>query len=124
MSKNSISFLLCEVIVQSGASPEEVATPRAHGIRSITTSSAFFKNWSIPSVLESASWKSNYVFTSFYFKDLQYDFEGVRSLGPFVAAGERIGYPPTLPDLLWGRRECYRSAFSLVIVFSVFPPES
>ena len=57
----------------------------------ISTSSAFFKNWSISSVLEAASWKSNTVFTSFYFRDLQYVFEGVRSLGPFVAAGEHIG---------------------------------
>ena len=91
MSKNGISFLLREVIVQSGASSEEVATPMGLSIRSIATSSAFFKNWSISSVLEAASWKSNTVFTSFYFRDLQYVFEGVRSLGPFVAAGERIG---------------------------------
>ena len=91
MSKNGISFLLREVIVQSGASSEEVATPRAHSIRVIATSSTFFKNWSISSVLEAASWKSNTVFSSFYFRDLQYVFEGVRSLGPFVAAGEHIG---------------------------------
>ena len=44
MSKNGISFLLREVIVQSGASSEEVATPRADSIRGIATSSAFFKN--------------------------------------------------------------------------------
>ena len=91
MSKNGISLLLREVIVQSGTSSEEVTAPRAHGIRGIATSSAFFKNWSISSVLEAASWKSNSVFTSFYFRDLQYVFEGVRSLGPFVAAGEHIG---------------------------------
>ena len=77
--------------MQSGASSEEVPTPRAHSICGIATSSAFFKNWSLSSVLEAASWKSNSVFTSFYFRDLQYVFEGVRSLGPFVAAGERIG---------------------------------
>ena len=91
MSKNGISFLLREVIVQSCASSEEVATPRAHSIRGIATSSAFCKNWSTSSVLEAASWKSNTVFTSFYFRDLQYVFEGVLSFGPFVAAGERIG---------------------------------
>ena len=68
MSKNGISFLLREVIVQSGASFEEVATPRAHSIRGIATSSAFFKNWSIASVLESASWTSNSVFTSFFLR--------------------------------------------------------
>ena len=91
MSKNGISFFLREVIVQSGASSEVVATPKAHSIRDIATSSAFFKNWSLSSVLEAASWRSNTVFTLFYFNDLQYVFEGVRSLGPFVAAGERIG---------------------------------
>ena len=91
MSKNGVSFLLREVIVQSGASSEEVLAPRAHSIRGIATSSAFFKNWSLSSVLEVASWKSNSVFTSFYFRGLQYVFERVRSLGPFVAAGERIG---------------------------------
>ena len=124
MSKNGISFLLREVIVQSGASSEEVAAPRAHSIRGIATSSAFFKNWSLSSVLEAASWKSNSVFTSFYFKDLQFVFEGVRSLGPFVTAGEHIGWPPLLPNLLRGRRECYLGAFSLAIVFSVLTPEA
>ena len=91
MSKNGISFFLREVIVHSGASSEAVAAPRAHSIRGIATSSAFFCNWSLRSVLEAASWRSNTVFTSFYLCDLQFVFEGVRSLGPFVAAGERTG---------------------------------
>ena len=90
MSKNGISFLLREVIVNSGASSGDVAAPRAHSIRGMATSSAFFKNWSLSSVLEAASWRSNTVCTSFYLKDVQYTFEGVRSLGPFVAAGERL----------------------------------
>ena len=97
MSKNGISFLLREVIVNSGASSGDVAAPRAHSIRGrahsirgMATSSAFFKNWSLSSVLEATSWRSNTVFTSFYLKDVQYIFEGVRSLGPFVAAGERL----------------------------------
>ena len=77
MSKNGISLFLLEVIVHSGASSEAVAAPRAHSIRGIATSSAFFKNWSLSSVLEAASSRSNTVFTSFYFKDLQYVFEGV-----------------------------------------------
>ena len=45
----------------------------------------------LSNVLEAASWRSNTVFTSFYLRDLQYVFEGVRSLGPSVATGERIG---------------------------------
>ena len=90
MSKNGISFLLREVIVNSGSNSGDVAAPRVHSIRGMATSSAFFKNWSLSSVLEAASWRSNTVFTSFYLKDVQYIFEGVRSLGPFVAAGERL----------------------------------
>ena len=84
MSKNGISFLLREVIVNSGASSGDVAAPRAHSIHGIATSSAFFKNWSLSSVLEAVSWRSNTVFTSFYLKDVHYIFEGVRSLGPWL----------------------------------------
>ena len=90
MSKNGISFLLREVIIHSGASSRDVAAPRAHSIHSIATSNAFFKSWSLASVLEAASWRPNTVFTSFYLKDVQYIFEGVRSLGPLVAAGVRL----------------------------------
>ena len=91
LSKNGISFLLREVTFKFGACSEEGASLRAHSIRDIATSSAFFKNWSITSILDAASWRSNSVFTSFYFRDLQFVYEGLRSLGPFVAAGERIG---------------------------------
>ena len=77
--------------MQSGASSEDVAAPIAHSIRGIAASSAFFCNWSLHSVLKAASWRSNTVFTSFYLCDLQFVYEGVRSLGSFVAAGERIG---------------------------------
>ena len=55
MSKNGISFWFREVIVHSGASLEDDAAPRSHSICGIATSSAFFKNWWISSVLEAAS---------------------------------------------------------------------
>ena len=91
MSKNGMSYLLREVIVQSGASSQSGQVPRVHSIRGIATSSAFFRNWSIRSVLEAASWQSNTVFTSLYLRDLSFNSDGVHYLGPFVAAGERIG---------------------------------
>ena len=91
MSKNGISYMLREVIVQSGASLQSGQVPRAHSIRGIATSSDFFRNWSLRSVLEAAAWRSNTVFTSFYLRDLSFNSDGVHSLGPFVAAGERIG---------------------------------
>ena len=42
MSNNGVSYLLREVIVHSGASSNDVAAPKAHSIRGIATSSAFF----------------------------------------------------------------------------------
>ena len=41
-------------------------------------------------VIEATSWRSNSVFASFYLKDLQYELEGWKSLGPFVAAGSVV----------------------------------
>ena len=70
MSNNDFSYLLREVIVHSGASSIDVAAPNAHSICGIATSSAFFRNWSLASVLEAASWRSNTVFTSFYLTDV------------------------------------------------------
>ena len=67
MSNNGFSYLLREVLVHSGASSNDVAAPNAHSIRGIATSSAFFRNWSLASVLEASSWRSNTVFTSFLF---------------------------------------------------------
>ena len=90
MSNNGISYLLREVIVHSGASLVDAAAPRPYSIRGIATSSAFFKNWSLTSVLEAASWRSNTVYISFYLRDVQYIFNDVHSLGPFVAAGVHI----------------------------------
>ena len=89
-SKNGISYMLRERIVQSGASSQSGQATRAHSIRGMATSSAFFQNWSLRSVLEAASWRSNTVFAS-YLRDLSFNLDGVHSLGPFVAAGERIG---------------------------------
>ena len=84
LSKNAISFFLHDVISNAGAS-------RAHDIRSVSTSVAFHRNWSVSTVLKSATWASSSVFTSFYLRDLQHEFDGILSLGPFVAAGSRIG---------------------------------
>ena len=72
MSKNGISYMLRELIVQSGASSQSGQAPRAHSIRGMATSSAFFRIWSFRSVLEVASWCSNTVFTSFYLQDLSF----------------------------------------------------
>ena len=91
LSKNAVSFFLRDVITSAGASRPEVGRVRAHDIRCVSTSVAFHRNWSVSAVLESATWSSSSVFSSFYLRDLQHDYDGLLSLGPFVAAGTRIG---------------------------------
>ena len=91
MSKNAVSFFLCEVIHAARASRPEVGSVRAHEIRSVSTSVAFHRNWSVSSVLESATWSSSSLFSSFYLRDIQHEYDLMLSLGPFVAAGLRIG---------------------------------
>ena len=89
--KNAVSFFLRDVISSAGASRPEVGRIRAHDIRGVSTSVAFHHNWSVSAVLESSTWSSSSVFSSFYLCDLQHDYDGLLSLGPFVAAGTRIG---------------------------------
>ena len=91
MSKNVVSFFLREVIHAAGAARPEVGSLRAHEVRSVSTSVAFHRNWSVTSVLESATWTSSSVFSSFYLRDIQHEYDGLLSLGPFAAVGSRIG---------------------------------
>ena len=88
--KNAVSFFLSEVIHGAEASRPEVGTVRAHDTRGISSSVAFHRNRSVSAVLDAATWSSSSVFNSFCLRDLQYEFQGLRSLGPFVAAGSRI----------------------------------
>ena len=90
LSKNAVSLFLREVITAAGAARPEVSSMRAHEIRGVSTSLAFHRNWSVSKVLESATWSSSTVFSSFYLRDIQHEYDGIRSLGPFVAAEKRI----------------------------------
>ena len=91
LSTNAVSFFLGEVISAARAARPQVGSLRAHEVRSVSTSVAFHRNWSVTSVLESATWASSSVFSSFYLRDIHHEFDGLLSLGPFVAAGSRIG---------------------------------
>ena len=55
LSKNAVSFFLRDVISSAGASRPEVGRLRAHDIRSVSTSVVFHRNWSVSTVLESAT---------------------------------------------------------------------
>ena len=91
ISKNTVLYILREVISEAGPVRQDVAAPlRAHSVRGVATSVSFLRNWSISKVLEAATWRSSSVFASFYFRDISYVFQGLRSLGPFVAAGSVV----------------------------------
>ena len=83
LSKNALSFFLHRVIIDADALWEG-ASPRAHSIRGVATSAAFLSNCSVSKVLEAATWGSNPVFASFYFRDISFPLNGC---SPFVAAG-------------------------------------
>ena len=52
-------------------------------------------------MIEPSAWQSNSVFASFYLSDHQHALAGLRSLGPFRAAGGPIGLFSPLSALLW-----------------------
>ena len=91
MSKNAVSFFLREVISAAEAARPQVGSLWAHEVRSVSISVAFYRNWSVTSVLESATWASSSMFSSFYLRNIQHEYDGLLSLGPFVSAGSRIG---------------------------------
>ena len=113
LSKNAISFFLCEVISQASAasssssssssasvpsnpSPSSSSTGssraapsvfHAPSVRGVAASVAFARNVSLSSVLVAATWSSSTVFTSFYLKDMQFSSPQGFNLGLVVAAG-------------------------------------
>ena len=84
MSKNAVSFFLGEVISAAVAARPQVGSLRAHDVRSVSTLVGYL-------CPESTTWASSSVFSSFYLRDIQHEYDGLLSLGPFVAAGSRIG---------------------------------
>ena len=91
MSKNAVSFFLREVISAAEAALPHVGSLRAHEVRSVSTSVAFHRNWSVSSVLESATWASSSVFLFILSSRHPTEYDGLLSLGHFVAVGSGIG---------------------------------
>ena len=58
-SKNAVSFFFREVISATEAARPHVGSLRAPEVCSVSTSVAFRRNWSVSSVLESATWASS-----------------------------------------------------------------
>ena len=91
MSKNAVSFFLGEVISAAEAARPQVGSLRAHDVRSVSTSVAFHRNWSVTSVLILPLGPPVRCSHLFSLRDIQHEYDGLLSLGPFVTAGSRIG---------------------------------
>ena len=94
LSKNALSYLLRETILHAHQSLHEDHMPplrvRAHYVCGIATSLNLWRNRSVASVLEAASWKTPSVFVMHYLKHMERS-DGVTSfLGPLVAAGSFV----------------------------------
>ena len=93
LSKNGLSFFLRDVIVSSHRSLSDQYLPlykvKAHDIRGVATSLNFWKNKSLSSVMQAATWRTASVFARHYLKDLSRftPQQDLWSLGPFVASG-------------------------------------
>ena len=61
-----------------------------HELRAVGTSMSFAHTLSLDTVMEAAQWRCNSVFASHYLKEVSFEYENCRSLGPFVAAGTVI----------------------------------
>ena len=99
LSKNALSFFLCDVISRAysssssappSASSSALSSSRAHSVRGVAASWAFARNASLSYVLAAASWSSASVFTSFYLSDVQFSSSHGFSRGPLVAAGSVV----------------------------------
>ena len=87
LPKNTLSFFLRSIILQSFPSPSSVC---AHSICGMATSTAFSRDVPISSILEAATWSSSTVFTSFYLCEVEFSSSSGFSLGSVVAAGAVI----------------------------------
>ena len=83
--------LLGEVIAAARAARPQVGSLRAQEVRSVSTSVAFHRHWSAASILDQPLGPPVRCFLIYYLSDVHHEFDGLLSLGHFVAAGSRIG---------------------------------
>ena len=93
-SKNALTFLIKLVIKEAHESlcPEflPLLKVKTHELRAVSTSVAFKHNLSLDSVMEAAQWRCKSVFASHYLKEVAFEFENCRTLGPLIVAGSVI----------------------------------
>ena len=83
------------VIAYEHADPDTARTlqVRAHDIRAMSNSLAYFNNVSLGEVLQGARWRSRGTFVGHYLRDAQREIDGLYKLAPVVVA-QRIIRPP------------------------------
>ena len=93
-SKNALASMVKDVIREAHVSLRPDLLPvlkvKAHELRAVSTSLAFKKNLSLQSVMEAAQWRCSSVFASHYLKEVAFDYDTCRTLGPLLAAGPVI----------------------------------
>ena len=72
--------------VSSSFSSRPRSSIRVHGVLGVAASWAFHRNAPLASILESATWSSPSVFSSFYLSDVQFSSSSGYGLGPLVVA--------------------------------------
>ena len=60
---------------------------KAHEVRAVAASWAFFKNVSVEDIMRTWSWRNHNTFTSNYLRDMTYIQDEMRRIGPVVCAG-------------------------------------
>ena len=93
-SKNALTAMAKAVIreahVQLRPNLLPVLKVKAHVLRGVSTTLAFKRNLSLQAVMEAAQWRCQSVFASHYLKDISFDYNICRTLGPLLVAGALI----------------------------------
>ena len=93
-SKNAIAYLVKSAIREAhewlGSDMLPILKVKSHELRAVSTSVAFEYNLSLNSVMEAAQWRCNSVFASHYLKEVSFNYDECRTLGPLVVAGSVI----------------------------------
>ena len=94
ISKSTISSWLKRAVSESYKNASSDAMRlfkvKAHDVRAISSSWAFFKNVAVENIMQACSWKSHNTFTSFYLRDLTRIQGDMMCLGPLVVAQHTV----------------------------------
>lgn len=94
ISRNTVSGWLKRAVMvayeHSSPDSQRLYRVKAHDVRALSASWAFQKNASMENIMQACSWRSHNTFTGFYLRDLTRIQGKMLSLGPVVAAQQRL----------------------------------